>query len=69
MLALIHSLSTLGRIVFSNATPIPNNELNIIVLKQEEEERIEQRKQESFLLPSLTRRNQASGSKSLPPMV
>ena len=40
MLALIHSLSTLGRIVFSNATPIPNNELNVIVLKQEEEERI-----------------------------
>lgn len=62
MLALIDSLSALGRIVFSNATAIPNSLLNFIVLKQEEEERIEQRKQESFLLPSLTRRNQASRS-------
>ena len=69
MLALIDSLSALGRIVFSNATAIPNSLLNFIVLKQEEEERIEQRKQESFLLPSLTRRNQASGSESLPPTV
>lgn len=50
MLAPIHSLSILGRIVFFNATPIPNSELNYIVLKQEEEERIEQRKQVIFFI-------------------